>query len=179
MKCEKCGRGVGLVRRGLRCSDGKYLCFECARDLGLDPGKDWKQSYYLYSYEDIKDGLDAYNQRRWDAAAKREADSLGILLPHYRQLKKALATDLEMKLFSAMCAIWEDDGLDVARLVISPGERGSLLVLLDDVVVLEYKGEPQVRWIRFSGSEEKIRIGNSARINSLASCLIDSFRSAE
>lgn len=179
MKCEKCGRGVGLVRRGMRFSDGKSVCFDCARILGFKPEKDWKMSIYLYSYEEIKDGLDVYNQRRWDAESRRESSEMGLMYEHYKELNSATATDLEKKLFSAMCAIWDDEGCDISQLTIAPGDHGSLLVLKDDVVILQFKGEKQVRWILFPDSPEKVRIGNSARINSLANRLIAAYHSGE
>lgn len=179
-KCQKCGRGgVGLIVPGMLFSDRKYVCFDCARELGFNPKEDYKSSFNLWSYEEIKDGLDAYNRRRWDKLNARDAASLGLSFTHWKQLKAAQATDLEFKLFSAMCAIWEDERCDASALSIAPGENGSLLVFLDDVVVLEYKGEPQVRWIFFPDSEKKVRIGNSARINGLADRLVSAYRSAE
>ena len=176
LKCIKCG-GSFFTRGRIKLADAE-ICFKCFDALGFDH----KMGIYTgstYKWEEIKDGKDEYNRRRWEKSNREAAASIGILYPHWQQLTSAIATDLEFKLFSAMCAIWEDEGCDVSRLVISPGDRGSLLVLLDDVVVLEYKGEPQVRWIRFPDSPEKVRIGNSARINSLAARLVAAYRSAE
>ena len=161
------------MRGRIRLEDAD-ICFKCFDDLGFDH----KTGIYtgsLYKWEDIKDGI----QSVWDKQNAKTAASMGLTFPHWKQLTAAFATDLEFKLFSAMCAIWKDERCDVSALSISPGENGSLLVLLDDVVVLEYKGEPQVRWILFPDSEKKVRIGNSARINGLADRIVSAYKEAE
>lgn len=167
-KCVRCG-GSLLLRGKVRLADAA-ICFKCFDELGFDH----KTGIYtgsLYKWDDIKDGVRAY----WNIKNAETAASKGLSLSHWSQLSAARATDLEEKLFSAMCAIWEDEGCDVSRLVIAPGERGSLLVLLDGTVVLQYKGERQVRWILFPDSPEKVRIGNSARINGLAKRLVSAY----
>lgn len=171
-KCVRCG-GSLLLRGKIRLADAA-ICFKCFDELGFDH----KTGIYtgsLYKWDDIKDGIQAY----WNIKNAETAASKGLSLSHWNQLSAARATDLEEKLFSAMCAIWEDEGCDVSRLVIAPGERGSLLVLLDGTVVLQYKGERQVRWILFPDSPDKVRIGNSARINGLAKRLVSAYNCAK
>ena len=170
-KCIKCGKSLLLSRIKLADAD---ICKDCIRDLGFE-GRIDSTVGSLYKWNDIKDGIQAY----WDRQNAKTAASKGLSLKHYKQLNAAMATDLEEKLFSAMCAIWEDERCDVSRLDIAPGDNGSLLVLMNGVVVLEYKGEPQVRWILFPDSPDKVRIGNSGRINSLAKRILAAYRSAE
>lgn len=170
-KCKKCGKA--LLLGGIRLSDA-VICRPCLNDLGF--GDRISQSTAgIYRWDDVKDGISAY----WDRQNAKTAASMGLALKHYKQLLAASSTDLEEKLFAAMCAIWDDEGCDVSRLDIAPGDRGSLLVLLNETVVLEYKGEPRVRWILFPDSPDKVRIGNSARINSLAKRITAAYRSAE
>lgn len=170
-KCKRCGRTplLGL----LKLSDA-YICKRCLEELGF-ADKISATTASLYKWDEVKDGIRAY----WDRQNAKTAASIGLTLKHYKQLNAAMATDLETKLFSAMCAIWEDERCDVSRLDVAPGDNGSLLILLDGTVVLEYKGEPQVRWILFPDSEKKVRVGNSARINGLADRLVSAYRSAE
>lgn len=35
MKCERCGKGIGVVRRGQALSDG-YICYKCLDEIGFD-----------------------------------------------------------------------------------------------------------------------------------------------
>ena len=170
-KCERCGKAalLGLVKIA-----DAHVCKRCLEELGF-ADKISATTASLYKWEDVKDGVQAY----WDRQSAKTAASMGLLLKHYKQLNAAGSTELEDKLFAAMCAIWKDERCDVSRLDISPGDGGSLLVLLDGVVVLEFKGERQVRWILFPDSPDKVRIGSSARINSLGNRIVAAYRSAE
>lgn len=170
-KCKRCGRTPLL---GLFKLADAHICKRCLEELGFADKID-KYTASLYKWDDVKNGIRAY----WDRQNAKTAASMGLTLKHYKQLNAAMATDLETKLFSAMCAIWEDERCDVSRLDVAPGDNGSLLVLLDGTVVLEYKGEPQVRWILFPDSPDKVRIGNSARINSLAKRVTAAYKAAE
>lgn len=173
MKCARCGKGIGVVRRGQPIADG-YICYGCLDEMGYD-NKEFKRSAkrWTLSYQDLKDGPAAYYEKsakefsdKYDAG---EAAKFGIDLTHYKQLDSAQATENEIKIFAAICSVLADDGYDVDPLHIEPGTNGSLMIMLDDAVMMEYKSEPSVKWIRFPNeSEEKIRIGGVGRINSLA-----------
>lgn len=171
-KCIRCG-GSFLLRGKVQLADAS-ICRQCLAELGFGDKID-RYTGSCYKWEDIKNGVQVY----WDIKNGATAAASGLSLAHWKQLRAAQASDLEEKLFAAMCAIWEDEGCEISRLVISPGESGSLLVLLDDVVVLSYKGERQVRWILFPDSPDKVRIGNSARINGLARRLVAAYQAAE
>lgn len=171
-KCIRCG-GSFFLREKVQLADA-VICRQCLAELGFGDMID-RFTGSCYKWEDIKYGVQGY----WDIKNRATAADAGLSLAHWKQLRTAQATDLEEKLFTAMCAIWEDEGCEISRLVISPGERGSLLVLLDGVVVLSYKGERQVRWILFPDSPDKVRIGSSARINGLADRLVAAYQAAE
>lgn len=170
-KCKNCGKSMLLGR--IKLADAE-ICPTCIEALGFGD-RISNQNGSLYRWDDVKDGIQAY----WDRQNAKTAASMGLTLKHYKQLLAAAATDLEEKLFSAMCAIWKDEGCRVSRLDIAPGGNGSLLVLLDGTVVLQYKGERQVRWILFPDDPDKVRIGNSGRINSLAKRITAAYRAAE
>ena len=53
MKCERCGKGIGVVRRGQALSDG-YICYKCLDEIGFDKKRSvmpWPLAYW-----EIKDG---------------------------------------------------------------------------------------------------------------------------
>ena len=56
MKCERCGKGIGLVRRGQMIADG-YVCYSCLDELGFDKNK-FKRGVKAWplAYWEIKDG---------------------------------------------------------------------------------------------------------------------------
>lgn len=169
-KCVRCGKST-LIRGNVFLAD-ETICLVCFKMLGFKISD--VNISTSYHYDDIKDGADAYYARKARTAAYRaeakEAAEHGMSLSQYEQLNDAMATDNEIKIFSAICAVLADDGYDPDPLIIAPGINGSLLVMLDGTVMLEYKAEPQVKWIRFTNeSEEKIRITGPGRINSLAS----------
>lgn len=178
MKCAKCGaRGIGLWRPGWRFLDGKYACRACIESMGIE-WSSFRNPCAYYNFENVKDGLDVYWARYNADMWQRSADEARIPLAAYKQMSAAGATSFEERFFSRMCALLADEGCPPERLDIASGENGSLLVLLDGTVICEFKGERDVKWIRFPG-EEKIRVGNSAKLNSLVPRLVSSYRSAE
>lgn len=178
-KCIHCGKST-LAHGHVKLSDA-IICGKCFRGLGFDNSDVLISS--SYKYEDIKDGRDAYYFKRHKAANdtydENHADKYNISLPHYKQLDKAGATDNEKKIFASICAVLEDEGCDTSRLHISLADDNSLFVFVDNQIMLQYKSEPDVKWIRFlNESNEKVRIGGSRIINSMAPRIVEAYRSA-
>lgn len=61
MKCARCGKGIGIVRRGQAIADG-YICYQCLDELGFDK-KERGVTRWVYTYEQIKNGKDALFSR--------------------------------------------------------------------------------------------------------------------
>lgn len=176
-KCERCGvGGIGLIRSGVKFKDKKYICVQCLKELGHEhPIKD---AYYLslHTSEDILHPEIRW-EREWRETCRRRAERLDITPDQYEALDKALATDFEIKLFSRLCALLDDEGCSSETLTVSSGSNGSLLVLLNGTVLLEYKGEPQIKWIRLSDDpDNKIRFGQLSKLNSLADRIVALYR---
>lgn len=178
--CIRCG-GSFLTRMKLKLSDG-YICRKCFNELGFD------KSYYMisnvYSYEDIKDGFDAYYLKQSEKRAKEyyfsESRKLGIAPEQFRQLEDAGPTEMEIKIFSTIAAILRDDGRDPDAIDIGLGENGSLRLMLNGEVFIRYKADGPVKWITFvNESDEKIRISGAGRMNSYASRIVQSYDSAD
>lgn len=62
MKCERCGKGIGITRRGQAIADG-YICYKCLDELGFDKSKRGVKRWE-YAYWDIKDGPTRINYNR-------------------------------------------------------------------------------------------------------------------
>ena len=176
-KCERCGAGgIGLIHSGVKFKDKKYICIKCLKELGHDhPVRD---AYYL-SLQTSEDIL--HPEIRWEHQrqedCRRRAERFDITPVQYDALDKAQATDFEVKVFSRLCALLEDEGCSSAALTVSSGTNGSLIVLLDGTVLLEFKGEPQVKWVRLSDDpDSKIRFGQLSKLNSLADRIVSLYR---
>jgi hypothetical protein len=70
MKCKKCGKGIGLTRRGKAIADG-YICYKCLDELGFSKqGRGVKR--WTLSYWEIKDGPDRIQYNRAARQGKHE-----------------------------------------------------------------------------------------------------------
>lgn len=54
MKCARCGKGIGITRRGQALSDG-YICYKCLDEIGFDKSKRSIKPW-PFAYWEIKDG---------------------------------------------------------------------------------------------------------------------------
>ena len=173
-KCERCGiGGIGLIRSGYKYSDGKYTCIPCALELGFK--KDGiKNPCAYFRYEDVKNGLAAYYERKGADDINRRSARIGISPAQYYALEQAGATEFEFKVFARICALLDDEGVESQDLTISSGDNGSLLVMKDGTVLMEYKGEPDIKWIRLSDDpENKIRFAQVGKLNGLADRIVN------
>lgn len=175
--CERCGRGgMRLMHGAVKFKDNKYICIKCLKELGHE--HPYKDAQYLsrHTSEDILHPEIRW-EREWKETCQRRAERLDITPDQYEALDKALATDFEIKLFSRLCALLDDEGCSSEALAVSSGSDGSLLVLLGGTVLLEYKGEPQVKWIRLSDDpDNKIRFGQLSKLNALIDRIADLYR---
>ena len=172
-KCEKCGSGrMSWWSGAIKFKDGKYICVKCLKELGHEhPLKD---AYYLslQSSEDILHPEIKWEKERQEAILRR-SERLAISPVQYESLEAAGATDFEISFFSRLCAILEDEECDADALLVTSGGGGSFMVFLSDVLLLEYKGEPQVKWIRLADDpDNKTRFGQISRLNSLADRIV-------
>ena len=176
-KCERCGSGrMSWWQGAVKFKDKKYVCVKCLKELGHEhPLKD---AYYLgMKTSDEILHPEIYEAQRNEAYWRSEASKYDISVNHYKSLLNAGATDFEMKFFARMCHLLEDERCDTSRIAVAPGAVHSLLLMIDGVVFAEFRGDKDVKWIRIQDGE-KIRVGNSAKLNSLIPQLVEAYRSA-
>ena len=172
--CEKCGRsGMGLLHSAIKFKDKKYICVKCLKELGhAHPIKD-ASILSLSTSEDILHPEIKWQREQADAIDRRST-RIGISPAQYSALEQANATEFEFKIFARICALLGDEGVKSDELVISPGENGSLLVMKNGIVLIEFKGEPDIKWIRLSDDpDNKIRFGQVGRLNGLADRIVN------
>lgn len=175
-KCIRCGKSF-LTRGKIKLADAE-ICCKCYDELGFDH----KIGIYggdSHKWEDIKYGRDALFARERTKRLASEASKIGLTLKLYKQLEAAGATSPETKLLSAICSVLADEGRDIDVIDVSLGDNGSLLLMIDGVVFIEYKSDGGVKWIRFDNEgTEKVRITGPARINAIADRVVAAFDSA-
>lgn len=172
-KCVRCGKSF-LGRGKIKLAD-EEICFKCYDELGFDH-KLGINIGSQYKWNDIKDGYDAMRAREYAAKQAREAASIGLNLKLLRQLHSAGATDPEIRLTSAICSVLSDEGRDIDVLDVALGDAGSLLMMIDGTVLIEYKSDEGVKWIRFnSEGDNKVRISGPARINAMADRVVAAY----
>ena len=183
-KCIRCGRsGMGVLHQAIKLKDKNLICFKCYKELGFEPWKDMTTAPLMYTWDDIKDGKEEMEGRRLGDLIMRtsqaEAAKYNLSVRHYKELEAAGASTSEMRIMSAICAVLDDEGCDPDALEISLGPNNSLMVMIDGVVVVQYRSDKDVKWLMLPNeSEEKIRITGPAKINTLASRIVQAYRAA-
>lgn len=73
MKCERCGKLIGVTRRGQALFDG-YICYKCLDELGFENKGDYKRGIrpWTLAYWEIKDGPARIKYNRAARAGKHE-----------------------------------------------------------------------------------------------------------
>lgn len=92
MKCERCGKGIGVTRRGQALADG-YICYKCLDELGFDKSNRGVKRWTL-AYWEIKDGpmRIKYNQ----AARKAKHEDWMRAHPEFQAVLDVLNDDDEI-----------------------------------------------------------------------------------
>lgn len=175
-KCINCN-GSFLTRGKIKLKDA-YICFKCADALGFDH-KTLVMTGSLYSWDDIKDGADAYNQRRWKADAERDrqenAERLGLFFSDYGVLSDLGCSDNEMKAVERVCALLDDEGCDPSRIEYEREPDQPLTAFVGDNVLYQLKYTKDVKWIMIN--DEKHRISGPAGINKHVDRLVERYKS--
>ena len=172
-KCVRCGKSF-LTRGKIKLADAE-ICFKCYDELGFDH----KIGIYggdSHKWEEIKDGRDAMYAREYAKQNAIEAANLGLTPKLYKQTKDIAMTNLEVKVLRAICSALSDENRDIDVLDAVLGDNGSVLLMIDDVVIIEYKLDEGVKWIRLlNESDEKIRITGAAVINKMADRIVAAY----
>ena len=175
LKCVRCG-GSFFTRGRIRLADAD-ICFKCFDELGFDH----KTGIYTgktYKWDEIKDGFDAMMAREHQEKKEIEAEERGLTVKQLKQLGDAEATEMETKILAVICALLDDEGRDPDVIEAALGTNGSLLLMIDGTVFIEYKAEPNVKWICFCNEgEEKIRIAGPGRMNAFAPRIVQAYDS--
>lgn len=174
-KCIRCGKST-LVRGHVKLADAA-ICTPCWKSLGFKLTE--TASSDSYRYDDIKDGRDAYDQRRWAASQAKfneaESERLGLYYADYDTLDALDCSDNEMRTVERICALLEDEDCKTRRISYEREPGAPLSAYIGDKKLFELKYTKDVKWIRIGDNEDKHRITGPAGINKLVDKLIEAY----
>lgn len=164
-KCVRCGKaGMGVLHSAIKLKDKNMICSKCYKELGGSPLKDMTSAPLLYTYEDIKDGFDAYYKNRQHERIKEAvAESVSVKITGAGQPRDLVCTEEERELFDIIRSKCDDVNLDadVLRLVrksdtyvtvVMESSSGDLL----DLARIKYTNK--AKWIEFAPNFERIQL---------------------
>lgn len=145
-KCIRCG-GSFLTRRKVKLKDAD-ICGKCYKELGFDNFL----TSDLYSYDDIKDGRDAYRIKKAKEEIKQAAiSSISVIMNDGR--KDLVCTEEERQIFNIIRSIFEANGLDPDQLELIRMSDNYVSVKLDPWDVARIKYTNRAKWILFPSAE--------------------------
>lgn len=161
-KCIRCG-GSFLTRFKIKLKD-EYICRNCALELGFP--KDFYLRSTLYSWDDIKDGRDAYLLKQEKKKIKQEAilnAVNSVKMAHYGEERDLICTEQEREIFEILKELMRTAGFDDSPLGLVRMSDSYVTAKIDSWDVARLKYTNRAKWILFpvvSRSDEKIRIGS-------------------
>ncbi|MEE1246098.1 MAG: hypothetical protein UHL70_02470 [Acutalibacteraceae bacterium] len=164
-KCIKCN-GSFLTRGKIKLKDA-YICFKCADALGFDH-KTLVLTGSLYSWDDIKDGYDAYRARKY------AAEKPTVKIANYGQLRDINATDEESEIFDQLRTISGANDLKFVR-----RSDSYVTAAIGPTDVARFKYTARAKWIRFPYvSNDKIPLASVESVSDLHDEIIKSVETA-
>lgn len=179
--CMRCGKSSW--HGGIYLADKSFVCKQCFRDLGFSLMEAIKNAPVTYTWDDIKDGKDAYVTRSVNRlAAEYDADQtkeLGLLYSNYGEFNGLNATEDEMLIFDGFREIMADEGMDPQELYVIRESDNYLSACIGINVVAQFKASARSKWVTFPGThDDKVRVSSPSDVNELADLLIYSAQQA-
>ena len=164
-KCVKCGRGgMGILHQAIKLNDGNLICHKCYKELGGSPYKDMTIAPIRYSYNDIKDGFEAYHAKQQKQQIKKAVlDSVSVRVVGGGRGHDLICTEEEREIYDTIRSLCDDANYDSERLslVRRNDEYVTIIMTSDDGSPLELarlKYTVRAKWIRFCPDFKKIEL---------------------
>ena len=159
-KCIRCGKEAFLFKN-FELQDGE-ICKKCFRALGFDKSYDMITS--VYSYEEIKDGLDEYYRKKNEKAKQKKSPSRPKLTPEQVDFimdhidlsvkmtggeKPLDANEEEQQIFEVLCSMYKIYGKDPEELNLVRFSDNYLSVKLNESDLARFRYGKRTKWIMF------------------------------
>lgn len=169
-KCVRCN-GSFLTRGKIKLKDA-LICFKCCDELGFDH-KTMVLTGSLYSWDDIKDGADAYYINKKKAEIKEAA--LSSVSVKMTDSKRDLeCTEAETEIYENICDMLDADDLQLVR-----KSDNYITIAVNDIDAIRFKCTNRAKWIHcLYGNEGKVPLGRPDDVIKLADLIAQSIESA-
>jgi hypothetical protein len=168
VRCAKCN-GSFLTRGKIKLKDA-CICFKCADALGFDH-KTLALTGYLYSWDDVKDGYEAFYNASMRAHGEQKKP---VKFANYGQLRDVNATDEEAEIFEQIRTLSGAEDLELVR-----KSDSYVTAAIGDTDVARFKFTARAKWIRFPYvSNDKIPLASVDAVADLHDEIIRSVETA-
>ena len=178
-KCMKCGKST-LVKGHVKLADGA-ICTPCFLKLGFKLGDVTTSS--IYKFNDIKDGLAAYQANRIKEHMKKdiiENSSDLIHFTNYGQQRDLICTEQEREIFDIIRSLVDDDGLDSDKLELIRKSDNYVSVVMQSeeygpMDVARIKFTNRAKWI-WTMDTDKVKISDPEDVTQYAEAFCNGYR---
>lgn len=150
-KCVRCG-GSFLTRFKIKLKDA-YICRQCTLELGFD--KDFYLRSSLYSWDDIKDGRDAYYLKKKKQEIKDAVISSISVTMKGGQRRELICTEEEREIFDEIRNIFRSFGFDDSGLELVRVSDNYVTVKAEPWDVARIKFSSRAKWVLFPSCESE------------------------
>lgn len=169
-KCVRCG-GSFLTRFKIKLKD-EYICRNCALELGFP--KDFYLRSTLYSWDDIKDGRDAYLLKQEKKKIKQEAilnAVNSVKMAHYGEERDLICTEQEREIFDIIKDMLRGLGYDDSLLRLVRVSDSYVTAKIEPWDVARIKYTPRAKWVLFPSvdcADQKNRISSPEEVRAFS-----------
>ena len=158
MKCERCGKGIGVVRRGQALSDG-YICYKCLDEIGFDK----KRTVMPWPL--------TYREVIGEPAAPI------VTFSHYGETRDLDCTDAEAEIFHIIRSRLDDMNYNTDCLKLVRKSDSYVSAVMDSgrdygqMDLARFKFTDRAKWIKVCPDFEKIELKDVEDVTKLSDAL--------
>lgn len=158
MKCTRCGKGIGVVRRGQALSDG-YICYKCLDEIGFDK----KRTVMPWPL--------TYREVIGESAAPI------VTFSHYGETRDLDCTDAEAEIFHIIRSRFDDMNYNTDCLKLVRKSDSYVSAVMDSgsdygqMDLARFKFTDRTKWIKVCPDFEKIELNDVEDVAKLSDAL--------
>lgn len=163
MKCERCGKGLGVVRRGQALSDG-YICYKCLDEIGFD--KKRTVTPWPLTYREVIG----------------EPDIPKVVFNHYGENRDLDCTDAEAEIFHIIRSRLDDMNYNTECLKLVRKSDSYVSAVMDSgsdygqMDLARFKFTDRAKWIKVCPDFDKIELSDVEDVAKLSDALFAGYR---
>ena len=162
MKCERCGKGIGVVRRGQALSDG-YICYKCLDEIGFD--KKRSVTPWPLTYREVIG----------------ESTAPAVKFSHYGEARDVDCTDEEAEIFHIIRSRLDDMNYNTDCLKLVRKSDSYVSAVMDsgsdygEMDLARFKYTDRAKWIKVCPDFKKIELHDVEDVAKLSDALFSGY----